>query len=150
MSAKSRVAQALLLTLAVTSLALVIGCAPSGPTYIDGGSNYTIASVNAVLSRADAGSMTNRPTSEAAGLRHAALVALRRRGGAAASAADLITRTFPSDTRSVPVYVEWAVIGGKRSIVIVEATGPKNGRLNAKRLWVLDGQGNIIFASTGK
>ena len=150
MSAKSSIPRAFFLILAVASLAFVIGCAPKGPVYVDQGSTYTFASVNGILRRSDASSMTNRPTSEAAGLRHEALVALRRRGGTAASAAELITRTFPSDTRSVPVYVEWALVGGTRSVVVVEATGPRNGMLNAKRLWVLDSHGNIVFASTGK
>jgi len=109
-----------------------------------------MTSVSEILKRADAGAYAKKPTSDATDLRHEALVALRKRGGDAAATADLITRTFPADTRSVPVYVERATVDGKRALVVVEATGPKSGSLDAKRMWVFDGQGNVIFASTGK
>ena len=150
MSAIPRISLAFLLTLSFGGLALAGGCAPGGPTYVDQGTHYTLASVDGVFSSADTRRYTDRPTSAAVGLRHDALVALRKRGGNAASAAELVTRTFPADTRSVPVYVERATVENKPALVIVEATGPKEGTLKAKRLWVLDNQGNVIFASTGK
>lgn len=150
MSAAHRASLVFFATLSIAVLALAAGCAPEGPVYVDQSSNYTMASVAEVLGRADASAYVGKPVSDAVELRHDALVSLRKRGGDAAAAADLITRTFPADTRSVPVYVERAAVDGTSALVVVEATGPKNGTLNAKRMWVFDDQGDVIFASTGK
>lgn len=150
MSAARRTSLLLVAILSTAVLVLAVGCAPKGPLYVDKSSNYTMTSVGEILRRADASAYAKKPTSDVTGLRHEALVALRKRGGDAAATADLITRTFPADTRSVPVYVERATVDGKRALVVVEATGPKSGSLDAKRMWVFDDQGNVIFASTGK
>lgn len=150
MSEARRTSLILLVILSTAMLAIAAGCSPKGPLYVDESSSYTVSSVGEILRRADASAYAKEPTSDAADLRHEALVALRKRGGDATAAADLITRTFPADTRSVPVYVERATMDGKRALVVVEATGPKSGSLDAKRMWVFDDQGNVIFASTGK
>lgn len=149
-SAARRTSLILLVILSTAMLACAAGCSPKGPLYVDTGASYTMDSVDEILRGADAGAYATEPTADATGLRHEALVALRKRGENAAAAADLITRTFPADTRSVPVYVERASVDGKRVLVVVEATGPKGGSLDAKRMWVFDDQGNVIFASTGK
>ena len=81
--------------------------------------------------------LPTEPTADGVKLRHDALAALRRQGATASGVADLLTRTFPSDTSGVPVYVEKATYEGKPAVLVVEAAGPKAGSLNAKRLWVV-------------
>jgi len=122
------------------------GCTASGPVWVDDGANYTMKSVGEVLETADIARLSSRATTDAIVLRHDSLTALRKKGGSAAKAADLLTATFPPETRAVPVYAESAMLDGKRVLVVVEATGPKTGTLNMKRLWVLGEDGSVILA----
>jgi len=58
----------------------------------------------------------------------------------------MLTRTVEPETRGVPVYVELASVDGTAAVIVVEATGPKSGTLDSKRLWVLNADGDVIFA----
>jgi predicted small lipoprotein YifL len=134
--------------LAAVAAALMTGCASKGPVYVDSGVNHTSATALALLAKADASAVASKPTSEGAKLRHEALAALRRNGAAASSVADLLTRTFPSSTSGVPVYVERGSYEGKPAVLVVEATGPKSGSLSTKRLWVVGESGDVLFAGS--
>jgi hypothetical protein len=144
--AVARVARtALFIALSVT---LLCGCARRGPVYADTGTPHTKATALVVLSNADTAAIASRPTTDGIKLRHDALAALRRQGAKASEVADLLTRTFPSDTSGVPVYVERATFGGKPAVLVVEATGPGSGSLNSKRVWVVGDNGDILFAGS--
>ena len=109
---------------------------------------HTNETALAVLATADASAVASQPTADGAELRHAALAALRREGETASSVADLLTRTFPSSTRGVPVYVERASYDGTPAVLVVEATGLASGPLSSKRLWVVSESGDILFAGS--
>lgn len=128
---------------------LLTGCGPSGPSWIDTGATYTISGLSSLYSKADISKLSGRQASDASSLRHAALTGLRKRGGEAAAAADLITRTLSASTRGVPVYVERAKVEGQAAYIVIEATGPPAGQLTTKRLWVLSAdKGAVIFVGT--
>ena len=129
----------------VVAIAL-IGCAPRGPVWLDNGAVYSSGSVGALIDAADTTRLVDRPTSDAPRLRHTALTELRKDSEAAALAANLLTDTFEPTTRGVPVYVERASVDGTAAVIVVEATGPKSGKLSAKRLWVLSEDGDVILA----
>lgn len=143
--ARAALIVALVVTIAVASL---VGCARKGPVFVDAGVAHTKASALSILAQADTAQVASRPTAEGSKLRHDALAALRRQGSTASAAADLLTRAFPSDTSGVPVYVERGTYEGKPAVLIVEATGPSSGSLNAKRLWVVGENGDILFAGS--
>ena len=137
----------LVLVKALTPLALAMlltGCSSADPVYVSKGTSYTAATIASVFDIAD----TTEPATESALLRHSALAALRRSGADASAVADLLTRSFPSDTRGVPVYVERATFDGKPAVVVVEATGPSGGHLDSKRIWVLGERGDVYFAGS--
>ena len=64
------------------------------------------------------------------------------------AAADLVTSTFPPETRGVPVYFERALYKGKSALMVIEAAGPQDGTLRAKRLWVLNEKGEVLFVGS--
>ena len=130
----------------ISALVLMAGCRKKGPTWVDEGNGYTLDAVTGAFDRADASAISGRSSSDAIDLRHDMLTSLRNRGGEAATAADLITKTFPANTRGVPVYVERATVSGKPAYLIVEATGRDDGKLTDKRLWVIDSSGTILFS----
>ena len=144
-----RVSSRRLIATAITTLLLTAGlsgCGPEGPVWVDEGTAYTTRSVSTVLDTADTSRLVDRPTSDAPALRHSALTELRKDGAGAARVADLLTNTFEPNTRSVPVYVEQASVDGTAAVVVVEAAGPRSGKLSAKRLWVLSRNGDVILA----
>lgn len=147
MALSSRIAS-ICLGLMVGSTLLLTGCTPKTPAYVDTGATYTTQTVTSAYDRADISKLAGEPTSASVKLRHDALTRLRSRGDGAATVADLLTKVFPADTRGVPVYVERAVVNGKPAIIMIEATGPKTGKLTTERLWVFDEQGGVIFAGT--
>ena len=140
------------LALAVVALSIVAavtsGCGSRGPSYVDSGASYSKASLSGLLDKTDITEYSSQSAADVATLRHDALTGLRRRGGEASKAADLITATFGAETRGVPVHVEWADLDGKRSLILVEAIGPSNGVLTTKRLWALSESGDVLFAAT--
>lgn len=129
-------------------LAVLGGCAPKGPTFVQVGSLYTTQTVTATFARAQTAELAAVSVDKAAQLRHAALVGLRSRGASGSATADLITSVLGSEPRAVPVYVELASVDGTPVVVVVEASGPSGGVLDHKRLWVLDDKGNVIFAGS--
>lgn len=136
----------LVTTLLLAAALVTTGCTAGGPTWVDEGATYTMKSVENVLDTADISAQSDRLTTEATELRHDSLTSLRKTSDSAAKAADLLTATFPPDTRAVPVYVESASLDGAPVLIVVEATGPKTGKLNMKRLWVLGEDGSVILA----
>jgi len=124
----------------------VTGCSGTGPTWVDEGTVYTTASVARLLDTADISRVADQPTTTATELRHKALSSLRKQGDSASAVANMLTSTFEPDTRGVPVYVEKASLDGTSVVVVVEATGPKSGKLTLKRLWVLAEDGSVILA----
>ena len=138
-----RSTQALVLALLV--LAAIQGCSPNRPTFVDTGASYNQKSVLALAASVETTSLAQTSTERATALRHEALTALRSSGERAVPVADLITRTFPADTRGVPVYFERASFDGKLAIIMIEATGPPKGKLSSKRVWVLDENGAVLF-----
>jgi hypothetical protein len=133
---------------AMIACLLAGGCSAKGPTYVDTGASYTKSTVDPVYARADISKFAQVSAADPSKLRHEALTALRARGGSAASAAELVTKTLPADTRGVPVYVEWANFEGRKALIIVEAIGPLTGKLTTKRLWVLTEDGTVLFAGS--
>lgn len=115
---------------------------------MDEGTNYDRATALKLATSVDSGDLEGSPSSEAATLRHDALVGLRRQGTVGAQAASLITRTFPTDTVAVPFYVERATFDGQPVFVVVEALGPKDGTLRDKRVWVLSDSGDVLLSGT--
>lgn len=138
----------LVMLVSATLLAMLSGCAEKGPVFVDAGTAYNKTNALVVLEQADASAVAARPTAEGTKLRHTALSALRRQGATASNVADLLTRTFPSDTTGVPIYVERVTYDGKPAVLVVEATGPESGSLNAKRLWIVGETGDILFAGS--
>jgi hypothetical protein len=140
----------LTLSLALAAAALS-ACGGDIVSYVDTGSTYTTEQLQAVLEAVNAAGVATEPRDRAVELRHEALVQLRSLGGPASRAADLITRTFPASTTSVPVYVERATVNETDALVIVESWGRPDGPLSAKRLWALDAvSGEVLFsAATG-
>jgi hypothetical protein len=138
----------LALALFTLSAFALLGCGPKGPVWVEGGGTYTTESLVTLYSAADITKLASTSSSDASKLRHEALVGLRQRGGAAASAADLITKTLPATTAGVPVYVEKATVSGQPALVVIEATGPATGKLTTKRLWALSETGAVLFVGT--
>ena len=140
------------LTLAAMALLLVAGlasgCGSKGPSFVDSGTSYSKTSLSGLLGTVDITKYSSQPADNVVKLRHDALTGLRRRGGEASKAADLITATFGADTRGVPVYVEWGDLEGKRALVLIEAIGPSSGALTTKRLWALSESGDVLFVAT--
>lgn len=131
----------------LTVLAIgVAGCAPNGPVWVSEQNAYTTKTIETVFDAADTSRLTDRSTKDAAALRHDALAALRKSGADASGVADMLTRTFEPETRGVPVYVELASVDGTAAVIVVEAAGPKSGTLDSKRMWVLNVDGDVIFA----
>jgi len=132
---------------ALVLVLLLSGCTSNGPVWVDSGATYTADSVVDVFAEIQGGRAEGKPVSDAADLRHDALVGLRRRGSAAAQAADLITRTFPA-TAGVPLHIERARFEEQaEALVIVELIGPDGGTLSDMRLWVVGPGGDILFSS---
>ena len=96
----------------------------------------------------DTSKLANTPSEDAVALRHKALTKLRSKGGNAVLVADMLTKTFSAETRSVPVYFERATYKDKPAVVVIEAAGPAEGKLSTKRVWVLDEQGGVLFVGS--
>ena len=133
---------------AAIALLLLSACGPTGPTWVDSGATYTTQSLSGEYTKADIGNLAKTSATDTAKLRHDALVGLRRRGGTAADAADLITKTLPADSRGVPLYVERATVNGQPALILIEAIGPSSGMLTTKRLWALSHEGAVLFVGT--
>ncbi len=134
--------------LALTALLMVAGCASDAPRFVDAGASYTEQDVSSLFDTVDASSALGAPTTDAPALRSTALGALRGQGDAAASAAEVITRTFAGSAAGVPVYVESALYNGEQALIVVEAIGPKSGDLRDLRIWVISETGDVLYSGT--
>ncbi len=145
-----RTVRATLAVIAAVAVAAVLlaGCAPKSPAYVENGKDYDRSAAITLLASVDTGHLADQPTTDGPKLRHAALAALRRHGATASKVADLLTKTFPSDTAGVPLYVERGSFDAKPAVVVVEATGPTSGRLSSKRIWFVGEKGDILFAGS--
>lgn len=150
MSEPRRPGNAVLLVLALAVFVVVAGCSPKGPTFVDADASYDQASVMKLAESVDTTALAQTPSEKAPDLRHEALTSLRSRGVRAAAVADMMTRTFSAETRAVPVYFERATFRGKPAVVVVEAAGPPEGKLTARRIWVLDEQGGVLFMGSSR
>jgi hypothetical protein len=137
-----------LVVLALGIALVATGCSGSSPKWVDKGASYTPANVVGLYPNADISNLSAVSASDIAKRRHAALAALRKHGKSASAAADLITKTLPSDSRGVPVYVEQAMFDGTPSLIVIEAIGPPNQKMTMKRLWVLAEDGSVKFVGT--
>ena len=133
---------------AVLIVVALTACSGGSTHFVSEGNAYTAQTVTAVLDTADASTAEGKPTSEAGELRSQALVSLRRQGGSAAKAADILTQTFANSSPGVPYYVEEATFDGADALVVAEVIGPKGGALEDKRIWVIDDAGEILFSGT--
>lgn len=145
MSDRSQRLRAAMLVFALGLAVVVMGCSAQEAPFVDDAAAYDQASVMKLAEGVDTAELATTPSSEATYLRHKALTALRTRGGRAVPVADMLTKTFPAETRGVPVYFERATFDDKPAVIMIEAAGPANGNLMAKRVWVLDEVGNVLF-----
>jgi hypothetical protein len=144
----TRSVRILIVALLVAVIA-VSGCRREAVSFVDLNAYYTTQQLQQTLGRTSTGDVASKARQDASRLRHQVLTQLRAQGTRASLAADLITRTFPTATPSVPVYVERATVDGVDALVIVEAWGGPGGRLSSKRLWALDANsGTILFSAS--
>lgn len=132
----------------VAATLVLPGCAAQGPTYVDAQNTYSQGELRGLLEGADDLRLADTPTTAAGEARTSALAALRGEGSTADAAATLVTTVFPPDTMGVPVYVEWAEVDGARSLILIEAIGPREGNLADLRLWVLSPEGTVRYSET--
>jgi hypothetical protein len=124
-------------------------CAATGPEWVDEGQEYTLDGAKALLNSTEAGDLETTAVEGADELRADALAELRSEGDRAAAAADLLTATFPAQTKAVPFYVERATVDGAPTVIVVEAWGPREGVLELRRVWVIDeDSGNVLDSSS--
>ena len=124
-------------------------CAATGPEWVDEGREYTLDEAKALLNSTDAGDLETQAVEGADELRADALAELRSEDDQAAAAADLITATFPVQTKAVPFYVERATVDGTPTVIVVEAWGPREGVLELRRIWVIgEDSGNVLDSSS--
>lgn len=133
---------------ALLAVVALCACAPGTPIFVDENAAYSAETIIGVLERTDPGKLVGRPTDDAAGLRREALVALRTKGGTASKAADLLTSTFADLSPGVPYYVERATFEGDQAVVVAEVIGPRGGRLEDVRIWVIADSGDILYSGT--
>jgi hypothetical protein len=143
-----RRAASVLLACAIVALAIA-GCSSTfSVAFVDTNATYDTSKLQKLLAdTAAADRVSESTTAEAAELRHEALVQIRSHGAGGSSAADLITRTFPASTKSVPIYAEWATVEGAESLILIEAWADPSGKLGSKRLWVINAQTEEIVYS---
>jgi len=145
-SYSNRIMLALLLAITVM---ITAGCTKDSVSWVDEGASYTATDAeNLARSLAD-GQNAGTPVSQAYDLRQEALADLRGNGDNASELADLLTRVFVNDIRSVPFYTEAARVGDVDAWLVIESWGPSEGTLESTRLWVFEqATGDVILATT--
>ena len=109
----------------------------------------TMAQVEQKARTVSLGSAAGVDKADAPSAREKVLVDLRTRGAKGQRAAVLLTKDFPQNTPSVPVWVGAASVDGVPSIIAIEAYPNKRGRLEWRRLWVFDeGSGAVRLAAS--
>lgn len=137
-----------LVGLLLTAL-LATGCSDRTQiTYADTDRSLSGAVLGEALSDVEIPEFYGAPVSDAADLRTQSLTALRENGGPQADLADLLTRNFPAEARSVPYYFEEAIVDGREAWIVAEVWGSEGGNLNNGRIWAFDRASGDIIAST--
>lgn len=135
-------------TLLVATLMLVTGCADSGLEYIPSGGTYSMQEAQTLASNTSIDAVKDTKTSDAPALRSKRLATLRAEGPDGTALADALTLDFPSDTASVPLRIESALVDGDAVWLIIEAWGDKGGTLTHRRMWLLDRQDLQVVGSS--
>lgn len=126
---------------------VLAGCsAETDVAYVADGGVYTSAELATMASAIQTPSFQGRSIDDAAELRSAALTSLRR-DEATAPLADLLTRAFPGEARSVPYYAARAKVDGRDAWIVVEAWGSPDGTLNKSRVWAFDAATSDVIIS---
>lgn len=134
MTAKIRTAIVTMVLLAT----LLAACARTGVVFEPNAGSLTMAQVEQKARTVSLASASGVEKSEAPAAREKVLIDLRTRGADGERAAALLTKGFPQDMASVPVWVGVASVDGTRSVIAIEAYPNKQGRLAWRRLWVFD------------
>jgi hypothetical protein len=124
--------------LLMTALVLASCTARSGVVFEPAAAPMTMKQVEQKARSVSLDAAASLDKTNAAAAREKVLVDLRTRGTEGQRAATLLTKGFPQDTPSVPVWVGVSEVDGIRSIVAVEAYPDKTGKLVWRRLWVFD------------
>jgi uncharacterized protein YbjT (DUF2867 family) len=130
----------------IAAAVVLAACGTSPIEYVSESASYDSPGLERLLDESDSGHVAERPSADAEELRSEALASLRRQGAGGKTAADIITATFPGVARAVPFYVESATYENLNVTIIIEATGREQGSLNERRLWVLDGDGEVLIS----
>ena len=136
------------LSVAAAILVPAAGCW-SGPQvrFVRSDASYTVAQAEESGRSVSLGEASSVKTEQATEARRKALSGLRQQGSDAARVADLLTKGFPAQSRSVPVQVEAASVDGKPAYIVVEATGRPGGTLISRRVWVFDAAAGTVMGS---
>jgi hypothetical protein len=124
--------------LLLTALVLASCTARTGVTFEPTAAPMTMTQVEQKARSVSLEAVSGLDKTDAPAAREKVLVDLRTRGAEGQRAAELLTKGFPQDTPSVPVWVGVSTVDGVRSIVAVEAYPDTNGKLVWRRLWVFD------------
>lgn len=144
----SRIARLCILTLILTAVVAVSGCSGSGDiTYVPDGGSYTSDELSAMAAGLKEPSASGRPVSEASELRQAVLTRLRG-DEETRPLADLLTKAFPADGRSVPYYAELGAVNGRAAWIVVEVWGSAGGTLDKRRVWAFSTDTGDVIVST--
>lgn len=137
-------------TLCAIMLALltVAGCASASHVdFIPEGPAYTHDGLSTALAEVDAGAAADVKSEDAPQVRQEALANLRQHGNEAASLADAITESFPTDSQAVPFRVEKGSYDAEPAWVVYEAWGEPGEKLTHKRVWVFSLKSMDILAA---
>ncbi len=135
--------------LLVAAVALAACTARTGVVFEPSAGSMTMTQVERRAQTVSIASASGVDKTGAPAAREKVLVDLRTRGADGQRAATLLTKGFPQDTPSVPVWVGVGMVDGVRSVVAIEAYPDKSGKLNWRRLWVFDlGTGAVRLAAS--
>ncbi len=129
------------------SVLLLAGCARSGITFVDEARKHNQESALELADTVQPASDSAISPADAATARSKALADLRTLGDEAASAADLITATFPSDTQGAPFYVETGTYESTPCVIVLESIGRPGQDLTDTRLWVIGLDSDVLFSA---
>lgn len=127
---------------------LLVGCTrDSDITFVSRDRAFTAQELSTMAASLKPPSFENAPVADAPELRKSALASLRA-DDETSQLADLLTRTLPVDSRSVPYYAERATVNGRDAWIVVEVWGSAGGMLDKSRVWAFDAQtADVIVAS---
>lgn len=124
---------------------LLSACTAAGIEFVETSKDYDAAGLETLLEATSSPELAQHSVDEISALRREALIDLRSQSAEGARAADLITRTFP-DVAAVPFHVQTAKVEGTDAVLLIEAVGGEDGSLTARRLWAMNGQGDVLLS----